>query len=118
MSNLGKYQVVTTLMKKMGGPDKAIAKAVAGVAVITIAGWEAGKWGVGKIREKFTKDPEEWKKYSISKSGVYKELSVKPGDVITVMEQDGEAVLIAVDGRKDNPFMVSAEWLKDVSEFE
>ena len=107
MSNLGFYQVLTTISKKVGGPEKLVAGiAVGGYAVLRSG--EAGlRWPCATKGQVFraTLDGEE--------SG----LKIHVGDEYQVLECDGDAILIEVLDDPDNPYFVSSEFLEMISNF-
>jgi len=46
-----------------------------------------------------------------------KDLTFQSGDRYRVLERDGDAVLVEVIGRTDNPHFVSGEFLATISDF-
>lgn len=125
MGNLGDYQRITTLIKQLGGPKAAKTIAAAGAALLVTAG---GAAHAGYVRA--APKVKEW----ISKLGqpdalaghVYtvrvdaeddQQLAFQVGDRFRVLERDGDAVLIELIGKDDNPWAVSAKFLAQVSDF-
>lgn len=120
MSNLGLYQEMTTLAKKLGGPlQLCLAVAVGGYAVI-----RTGEAGTKKIF-KTVKKRAELKKFTSEKLFVVHSdgksnegLVFRIGDKFRVLEIDNNAVLIEKLGDSNNPYFVSAELLRSISDFE
>lgn len=116
MSNLGLYQVMTTVAKKVGGP------AILGLGTLAIGAGlgVGGDEGVRGLREK--------RKARISKAilengtelnitGKYKDkhkLILEPGDTVRVLESDGESILIEKIGDKNNPYFIGWNDLKKI----
>lgn len=117
MSNLGLYQLMTTIAKKIGGPIPLLA----GVAAL---GWGAGRLGEagGKmIHRKLKERGAPWVKkdvvFKVTTDGEDGDLQLHAGDEFRVLECDGDAILIEVLGDDDNPYFVSAEFLATISGF-
>ena len=118
MSNLGLYQAMTTVAKKVGGPlALAGITALSGYAILRTG--EAGVKTIVKKRKKtskeklyadtiFTVDTD-----STDKQG----LSFKKGDKFRVLEFDEDAILIELIGNDNNPYFVSGTFLKTISDF-
>lgn len=122
MSNLGGYQIITTVIKKVGGPKKAVAlltSVVASIAAATgIGGYALGK---KKISHKLLTDKQKDNKktYTVIKYGESNEgIALNKGDKFVVIMQDKDAVLIEIIGAKDNPYFVSASLLQNISDFQ
>ena len=126
MSNLGGYQAVTTAIKRLGGPTQA---AVIAVSVVGVGGYmvlrsgEAGmkkaitalKTGFAKRNAPCTAKDQVFEVVSDGEDG--SGLRLRVGDEYRVMECDGDAIQIEVLGGADNPYFVSAEFLRSVSSF-
>ena len=116
MSNLGTYQVMTTVAKRMGGPGYLlIACGGAGYCILRVA--EAGGKKAVKAYKmhKETKEKEASPTYSIvvpysDKFG----LQLKAGDRVRIVETDGDSYLIDKLGDKNNPYFISGEKLKAI----
>lgn len=126
MSNLGGYQVLTTIAKKVGGPGKLIALIVGGSAVVGALAVEGGKIAFKKGKETVAYFKEKSNKlyknaqvkYIIKQDGESNEgLKLKTGDSFRVLESDGDAVLIELIGNKNNPYFVSKELLEQISDY-
>lgn len=116
MGNLGMYQTITKLSKKVGGPDKLLL-------IVGLAGY-----GVGKIVEYPIKKGIEVLKNRANhqETGTYKftvsitdekEFTVSKGNCFSVLEKDGEAVLISIDGDTNSPYYIDESWLKEISNY-
>ena len=114
MSNLGWYQKMTTLAKKTGGP-----LGLAGVLTGTgfVVGALVGRaWAMSRANQGALKI--QGKAFEVKSPGTDEQgLAFNIGDTYTVLEMDGNAVLIEKDGDSDNPYFVSAEFLRDISDF-
>ena len=125
MSNLGDYQRIVELIKKVGGPAAAKRYAVLGAAGLVAIGGLAHK-GVqtaGPLVRNWLdslKRPDELSgaSYVVRSAGTDEQgLELAVGDLLRVLERDDDAVLIEVVGRDDNPWVVSAKLLEQVSDF-
>lgn len=119
MSNLGLYQTMTKAAKKVGGPlGLMIITAFGGYIVIRFG--EAGTKKVVKTVKKYIRNKKEINSEYIvvAKQGKSNEgLSFAVGDKYRVLEKDGEAVLIEKFNDNNNPYFVSAEFLKSISNY-
>ena len=80
------------------------------------------KKGIKAIKKKRMEKKEVAKsnirQYEVKTSGVSNEgLTFKIGEYFKVLEADGDAVLIEKIGDENNPYFVSAELLKDISDY-
>ena len=122
MSNLGDYQRMTILAKKVGGP-KNLAVIIAGAgAVASVALYKGGEIVKEKVRKK--KNKEKLKEtsdsivYSITVDRVSDDgLEFKIGDQFRVLETVKNAVLIEKIGDDNNPYFVSVEFLEMISNY-
>lgn len=119
MSNLGLYQTMTTAAKKVGGPvNFLLLVGTAGYGVFRL-----GEAGIKKLVKTVKvhaehKKLEESKQYVVHSTGESNEgLRFNVGDTYRVLEVDKDAVLIEKIGASDNPYFVSAELLRDISDF-
>lgn len=118
MGNLGTYQAMTTLAKKLGGPKALLAvTAVTGYTVLRPA--EAGiKRALQAIRKRYSPCIEEGAVFTASADGDDGSgFAIRQGDEYRVLERDGEAVLVEVIGHPDNPYFVSGSFLASISDF-
>ncbi len=116
MSNLGGYQILTTVAKRVGGPTRlAIYTAVGGYFVLRIIE-ASGKIVYKRINDSKVdnyRSPQE--EYIIISDGVDTQGVVfKVGDIIKILDTLPEGVLIEKVGDKDNPYVVSFDFLKTV----
>ena len=139
MSNLGNYQRIIELSKKVGGPERFVAAVLAVGAIIGVSTDRAGTQAVkvGKaaintrrtkkaqraakpvIRERNTSGATKGRLFAVTADGVDSSagLSVRSGESFRVLESDGDAILIEVIGNANNPYMVSGHFLAKVSAF-
>jgi hypothetical protein len=123
MSNLGKYQTITTMAKKLGGVDPLIAIVALGGALVSYPVLrsieEIIKSGVNKHKaSQQKKDATTSIMYTVSKVGKSNEgLQFNIGDTFRVLEQDGNAVLIEKIGDANNPYFVAFDFLKSISNY-
>lgn len=114
MSNLGPYQTMTTWSKKVGGPYNL-------VAIIALGGYGLGKLGELGVKglKKLKNNIAESKAiYSINSKGITNEgLLLNVGDKFRVLESDKDAVLIEKIGDRNNPYFVSADLLRSISNY-
>jgi len=121
MGNLGWYQVMTTMAKKVGGPKNLLGITI---GVGTALGIGVTK-GTQAIMKRINSNLDEKKKAAESAvtHTVYKEgssnegLNFKAGDEFKVLERDGDAALIEKIGDENNPYFVSAKFLSSISDY-
>lgn len=122
MSNLGGYQVVVTVIKKLGGPRSA--------AIILIGGsFAVGRSAESGIKKAFKASKAAIKKRNAacpSKGQLFKVtvdgeanigLKLRAGDEYRVLECDEDSILIEVLNNPDNPYVVSSQFLKTISDY-
>ncbi len=116
-SNLGLYQWMTTVAKRVKGP----AVFLAGVAFV---GWgtgrliEAGGKGIHRIvKGRRDRTATELPVFTVTAESSSGDLTLHVGDRFRAMERDGDAVLIEVLGNSNNPYFVSAALLETISDF-
>ncbi|MBQ8296634.1 MAG: hypothetical protein IJX77_02485 [Ruminococcus sp.] len=122
MSNLGGYQWLTTVAKKVGGPKNLVLIIAGAGAVIYKGGEIVVKKTVKEIKKRMSQEklPEiaDTKIYTVTAEGTSNEgLEFKIGDQFKVLETDKDAVLIEKIGDSDNPYFISAELLKNISNY-
>lgn len=114
-SNLGSYQVMTWLAKRVGGPIVLFLMTTVG-GYLTLRGGEAGiKVVFRKIKRKLCLKIKSYEITSYGKDS--KGLEFNIGDKILVIESDGDSVLIEIEGNADNPHFVSGLFLKTISDY-
>ena len=117
MSNLGWYQVMTTAAKKVGGPQNLFLLTLSAGGVLYKVSEVAIKQVVKKVKN-LNKKPEAIKTYTATANGKgSKDLILNIGDTYRILETDGESVLIEKIGDSNNPYFVSADFLRSVSDF-
>lgn len=122
MSNLGWYQILTTMAKKVGGPKRLIALLAGGGALLgggAVAGGNAIKKKVSSELEKKRQEEALAKVYTVKIEGRSNEgLLFVEGDTFKVLEVDGDAGLIEKIGDDNNPYYVSRKFLSSISDYE
>ena len=120
MGNLGWYQLMTTVAKKVGGPKQLLALVAAGGYVI-IRGVEAGGKKVIKLVKKDNKEKSTSKVLPAYKFIIDgkddKGLIFSSGDVFYVAARHDDVILIEKEKDANNPYFVSVDWLMKVSSF-
>lgn len=120
MGNLGWYQLMTTVAKKVGGPKQLLALVAAGGYVI-IRGVEAGGKKVIKLVKKDNKEKSTSKVLPAYKFIIDgkddKGLIFSSGDVFYVAARHDDVILIEKEKDDNNPYFVSIDWLMKVSSF-
>ena len=118
MGNLGDYQRMTTLAKKLGGP-KALLLVVAGLGYAVLRPAEAGaRKAVRTVRERGAVHPLAGRVFEVTSDGEDEQgLRVRTGDSFIVLEGDGDAILVEVLGGESNPHMTCSQFLESVSAF-
>lgn len=122
-SNLGGYQWLTTVANKVGGPKNFVLM-IAGAGAVVYKGGEAVvKYTVKVIKKMKNKEQVSEtvnaKMYTVNADGMSnEELEFKIGDQFRVLKSDKDTILIEKIGDNDNPYFVSAELLKNISDFE
>lgn len=117
MSNLGWYQIMTTVAKKVGGPLN-LAGIFVGSGVLIGVGGSAIKNKIVKELDKKMRRAKAAVIYTVRMESKSKEgLSFKVGERFKVLEKDGDAALIEKLGETNNPYFVSAEFLRFISDY-
>ena len=118
LSNLGGYQQLTTVAKRVGGPINLVGINLLAGAVILKGGEIAFKKIKNKINQKEIQEASDLIIYSVIVDGVSNEgLEFKIGDQFRVLKTDKGAVLIEKIGDDNNPYFVSEEMLKNISNY-
>ena len=120
MSNLGWYQVMTTAAKKVGGPRNLFLLTLGAGGVV----YKCGEMAVKKAYHTLkgltdrTDRVEMSQVYKVVVSGEDgKNLVLNVDDTYRILESDGESVLIEKIGDTNNPYFVSADFLRSVYDF-
>lgn len=133
MSNLGGYQVITTLIKRVGGPENAAKLGVAAAAGLLFVGGAAHA-GIQKlapiVKERAEQLFQSWRGraqstdkfagtiYTVTAAADSDQgVSFDAGDTFRVLERDEDAVLIELIGNAENPWVISADLLVEISDF-
>ena len=116
MSNLGLYQLITQWSKKVGGPRNFLIL-VASAGALSYKGLELiGKKIYNLAKKNKSIQYTDETTYTINKSAVDNQnLEFNAGDKFKVLETDGTAILIEKMGDKNNPYYVSANFLRTIS---
>ena len=117
MSNLGLYQMMTTVAKRVGGPLRFLGIVAAGGYVVLRPLETAGKWLVKKLFVGKSTDDIKGKVFSVTTEGADEQgLAFKVGDKFKVWEYDKDSILIEKIGDSNNPYFVSAQFLRSISD--
>lgn len=122
MSNLGGYQVLTKLAKKVGGPLN-LAFLIAGGGYLMLRPVEAvSKKAFTAVKLKLNKNKKSLKGietfYEVMSNGKDDSgLEFNAGDKFRVLESDKDAVLIEKLGDTNSPYYVSSDFLHTISNF-
>ena len=121
MSNLGWYQIMTTVAKKCGGPLKFVGGVFGAGALAGVAGTKGVKVIADFVKNRATEKNRDIEKsliYNVCKEGVSNEgLQFHVGETFKVLERDGNAVLIEKIGDNNNPYFVASEFLNEISDY-
>jgi hypothetical protein len=120
MSNLGGYRNATMVMKALGGPKAAVAIIGSGLLILgggLYAGVEVLVKTVGpKLRKRAVPCPHRGQFFIVAADGDSGDgLSLRAGENYRLIECDGDAVIVEVIGRDDNPHAVSGAFLSTIS---
>lgn len=122
MGNLKGYQVMTTVAKKVGGPRNLFLLTLAGGGVT----YKLVETGVKVVVKKVKKAIGKEELIDISDEIIYKVhteysdgngLTLSEGAEYRILASDGDSTLIEIITDDDNPYFVSAEVLKAVSNY-
>lgn len=121
MSNLGWYQILTSMAKKVGGPKNLIGIFVgSGVIIggVAVCGAVCGGNAIKRSLDKKKQIRESAIIYTVDKEGKSNEgLLFEVGDRFKVLERDGDACLIEIEGNNNNPYFVSGIFLSSISDY-
>lgn len=118
MSNLGLYQVFTTVSKKVGGPAVLIGLIGSAGYVVLRSVEFGGKKVIKLVKNKKSKTKESKTKYTFIDSGVDDNgLEFNKNDSFNIAVIHDDVVLIEKHNDKNSPYFVSLEWLKKVSDY-
>ena len=109
MSNLGAYQALTTVAKKVGGPKNLILLTASAGAAIGITVYKGGevlvKKGAKVIKARINnkKQAITVKQYVVKSFGISNEgVKFEVGEKFNVLATDGDAILIEKIGDENN----------------
>lgn len=122
MSNLGFYQTITKVIKSVGGSKRFLGLVVAAAGSIGVAGGMIG-YKIGKASSKKSiKQKSEIlasELFTVTSNDVDEQgLKFCTGEKYRVLGSDKDSILIEKMKDSDNPYYVSAEFLKKISDFE
>lgn len=120
MSNLGGYQRLTTIAKKVGGPTNLVLLIADSGAVVYKGGEILVRKAIKNVNKLYAENSSEISSqiYIVNKQGVSNEnLVFELGDRFKVLEFDGDAILIEKIGDSNNPYVVSSEFLEKISNY-
>ena len=121
MGNLGWYQIMTTVAKRVGGPLKLAGLLVGGGALAgggAVAGGVAIKKKVDSALDKKKQEAEAAVVHTVTTTGQSNEgLLFKEGEQFRVLETDGDAILIDRIGDANSPYFVSSAFLASISDY-
>lgn len=122
MGNLGVYQWMTTIAKKVGGPKNLLLLTFVGGALAGVGGYAGGQAISRSIHHnRHKKQLSELRSviYTVKEDKTSNEgLLFKSGDRFRILEKDGDAVLIEKLDDQNNPYFVSGKFLSMISNFE
>ena len=122
MSNLGWYQLLTTAAKTVGGPKRLVGLLIAGGAVAGTGGTLLTQKVIKKVSKKKNSKSiaflESGKAFTVSvacndDSG----LQFNVGDKYKILNRDADAILIEIIGNDNNPYFISGDFLRTISDF-
>lgn len=124
MSNLGLYQEITKWSKKCGGPEKLLLLVATG-GYLVFRPLEAGvKWTAKQVKKKiqrFKETSEELQDKTlyliVEKFSDEDGLFLEKGDKINVITIDDDAVIISKLNDNNNPYVISFDNLKRISNY-
>lgn len=111
---LGLYQTAVVWMKKVGGPERFIALTMASGYLVGRA-VEAGVKTVVKAAKKPKNTPLPI--YTIHTPATSDDLPFAIGDIFHVLEVVKDGALIEKIGDTNNPYFVSVELLRSISDY-
>lgn len=121
MSNLGWYQILTTLAKKVGGPKQLIGLLMGSGALLgggTVAGASTLKKKITSELEKKRNAEKAAVIYTVCVEGTSKEgLHFKVGDKFKVLDNDRDVGLVEIIEDSNSPYFVSLKFLGSISDY-
>ena len=121
MSNLGWYQIITSLSKKVGGPIHFMGILIGGGALLgagILAGGNTIKKKVTDVLNKKKQAEEAAIVYTVSTEGRSNEgLLFRIGETFKILDSDGDVGLIVKLEDENNPYFVSLKFLETISDY-
>ncbi len=118
MSNLGAYQTMTTISKKVGGPYNLAGILVGAGVAFGVVATNGARFISDKVKEKKKIGRKDIVEYTVFKEATTNEgIKLKKGYKFNVLERDGDAVLVNILDIDNNPYFVSLNLLKSVSNY-
>lgn len=117
MGNLGLYQLMTTMAKRVGGPA-VLGGLVLGAGALLAEGRHVITDKVSAAIAKKNQSRDAAVVHVVEKEGTSNEgLVFKVGEAFKVLEIDGDAALVEKLGDANNPYFVSARFLRTISDY-
>lgn len=117
MSNLGRYQAMTTIAKKVGGPTVLAAITFVGGYLVLRPAEAGARKAARAIKGRSTPCATKGRVFRVRAAGEESGLQIRVGDEYRVLECDGDAILIEILGDPHNPYFVSSRFLRSISDF-
>ena len=117
MSNLGAYQTATTWAKKVGGMEN-LALILLGAGYVIGKIIEIPARAIAKRIRAKKETNQQVELIEVTSSGTDSSgLLLNEGDTYRVLYSDEDMVLVEKTGAEDNPYMVSPDFLRSVSNY-
>lgn len=119
MSNLGMYQKIVEWSKNVGGPMRLLG-------ITAVGGYIVFRFGEAGVKKVYRIARDQMQKIKIDEGSIFKVISAGKdecgveftiGDKYRVLESDGDSVLIEKIGDSNNPYVVSKDFLRTISNF-
>lgn len=123
VGNLGNYQRMVQLAKATNGPVALGIYVLAGGFLVGAAVGPTIKKGANKayqsakLKVRASRSAKLGTYIVVTEANAGMGLRLRVGDEFRVLEQDGDAVLVEVCGNAENPHVVSAKLLEEISDF-
>lgn len=121
MGNLGWYQKLTSIAKKVGGPKRLVAYIFLAGGGSAFVADEGIRWiRKRQISKRIKRESDEAAMivYTVTEEGRSNEgLLFKEGEQFRVLEVDGDAALVDKIGDYNSPYFVSVQFLSQISDY-
>lgn len=122
MSNLGAYQVMTTLAKRVGGPKFLLGYTMVGgyfVLRISEAGVKKVVTTIKSLYADLSDNAQDCNEYTVTTSATGNDgVHYHAGDKIRILDQlEGNAALIEKVGDENSPYLETVSFLKSISSY-